>query len=516
MNRRLPAFLPLLLTVSLWACADDSTSGPAAGAAGEAAAARGLSTDWALLSVPGAGGSATLHPLADPGRELWSGAVSLPPVERSVRVAPRLVALRGSDGTVHRYDPAEGAVSELGEIGDGALWHGGEGGGVWVERRTEGGVVWSLSTGGAVRRAVDRNPRWAAPAGDGATVALLGSDPSTLVRWPRGAEEADASLEIRASTPAEMIAWGRTAVLTRSDGDGVLQVVSVPEMEARERIEVGGPVTALAASPSSHEIYVGVDDPPRLVIVDRFGGEVRTRARLRRPIREIRPGVAGGPPVVWDGQAAHLLPWEGGDPVGLETAWRPDLPLSLPDGSALVLRDGAVQRILAGERTSLSSGSGERLWIPVRWRAEAEGASADDTVGQAAIGASGEDTTAVAAAGDTSARDVASPADSAAADSAVLSPGLRVSDPGFYVVLGWSRSPAGILERLRGIRTAGFPVAVQTRRDDAGAEWFRGMVGPYSRRERARQVAATLQQERAVEGWVQEVRPGLVSDEVFR
>ncbi len=516
MNRRLPALLPLLLAVSTWACADDSTSGPAAGAAGEAAAARELSTDWALLSVPAAGGSATLHPLADPGRELWSGAVSLPPVERSVRVAPRLVALRGRDGKIHRYDPAEGAVSELGTIGDGARWHGGEGGGVWVERGAEGGVVWSLSTGGAVHRAVDREPRWAAPGADGATVALLGSGPSTLVRWPRGAEEADASLEIRASPPAEMTAWGRTAVLTRSDGDGVLQVVSVAEMEARERIEVGGPVTALAASPSSHEIYVGLDDPPRLVIVDRFGDEVRTRARLQRPIREIRPGVAGGPPVVWDGQAAHLLPWDGGDPVRLETAWRFDLPVSLPDGSALVLREGAVRRLLAGETASLSSGPSGRLWIPVRWRAEAEVASADDTAGRAAIGASGEDTTAVASAGDSLAGDAASAADSAATDTAVLSAGLRVTDPGFYVVLGWSRSPAGIVERLRGIRTGGFPVAVQTRRDDAGAEWYRGMVGPYSRRERARQVAATLQREHAVEGWVQEVRPGLVSDEVFR
>ena len=515
MNRRLPALLLTLLAASLWACADDSTSGPTPGAAGEAAADRGLFTDWALLSVPTAGGPAALHPLADPGGELWSGAVSLPAVDEAVRVAPRLVALRGSDGTVHRYDPAEGAVSELGELAGEARWHGGESGGVWARQGDDGGLVWSLSTGGGVRRTVGRPLRWAGPAEDGVTVALLGSGPATLVRWPRGGEEPDASLEIAAGPPAEMTAWGRLAVLTRSDEAGVLQIVSVSEMEARERIDVGGPVTALAASPSSHEIYVGVDDPPRLVVVDRFGGDVSTRARLPRTIREIRPGIAGGPPVVWDGQAAHLVPWEDGEPVRLQSAWRSDLPLSLPDGSALVIRDGVVQRALVGDGATSSSGAADRIWIPIRWRAEAEAVSTVDTAEQVAIAASGADTTAGAAAGDTAAGAAAS-SDSAAADSAALSPSLRVTDPGFYVVLGWSRSPAGILERLRGIRTAGFPVAVQTRRDDAGAEWYRGMVGPYSRRERAQQVAGTLQREHAVEGWVQEVRPGLISDEVFR
>lgn len=517
MNRRLPALLLFLLCAAAWGCADDSTSGPAAGAAGEAAAARGLFTDWALLSVPTGGGSATLHPLANPGGELWSGAISLPPVEAAVRVAPRLVALRGSDGTVHRYDPAEGAVSELGTLDGDARWHGGESGGVWEQRRDEGGLVWSLSTGaGGMRRAVDRSLQWAAPAAEGGTVALLGTGPSTLVRWPRGADEPDASLEIAAGPPAEMTAWGRIAVLTRSDEGGVLQVVSVTEMEPRERIDVGGPVTAVAASPSSHEIYVGVDAPPRLVVVDRFGGDVSTRARLERPIREIRPGVGGGPPLVWDGQAAHLLPWGDDEPVGLQTEWRADLPLSLPDGSVLALRDGAVRRTLVDDGTSSSSGSAERIWVPIRWRAEAEAASTRDTAGRAAIGGAAGDTTAAdVAVGDT-ATGAAATSDSAAADSAVLSPSLRVTDPGFYVVLGWSRSPAGILERLRGMRTAGFPVAVQTRRDDAGEEWYRGMVGPYSRRERARQVAGTLQREHAVEGWVQEVRPGLVSDEVFR
>lgn len=518
MNRRLPVLFLALLAASLWACADDSSSGPPTGAAGEAAAERGLFTDWALLSVPTGGGAATLHPLSDPGRELWSGTVSLPPAERAVRVAPRLVALRGPDGTVHRYDPAEGAVSELGVLDGEARWHGGEVGGVWVRRSGEGdGLVWSLSTGGGVRRTVGRELHWAAPAADGATVALLGSDPATLVRWPRDAEEPDASLEIPAGPPAEMTAWGRLAIVTRSDESGVLQVVSVSEMEARERIDVGGPVTAVAASPSSHEIYVGVDDPPRLVVADRFGG-VSTRARFQRPIREIRPGVAGGAPVVWDGQTAHLVPWGGGDPVRLETSWRADLPLALPDGSVLVLREDAVQRTLADGGTPAASGASDRIWIPIRWRAEAEApTAAADTAGPAAIPAAGADTAAaVASAGDTAAGDGATRADSAAADSALMTQSLRVSDPGFYVVLGWSRSPAGILERLRGIRTAGFPVAVQTRRDDAGTEWYRGMVGPYSRRERARQVAETLQREQAVEGWVQEVRPGVISDEVFR
>jgi len=513
MDRRIPTVFLILLAASLAACGDGPAAGPDAGAAGQAAASRGLSSDWALLSIPTAGGQAALHPLSDPARESWRGDISLPEAETAVSVAPRLVAIRGPDGAVHRYDPAEGAVSRLGELDGDAQWHGAGEGGVWVRREGDGGgSLWTLSPEGGDRRAVDRTVRWAAPAAGGATVALLGSGPSTLVRWPAGAEEPDASLELSAGPPAVITAWGRTAVLTLADRSGVLQTVSVEEMEPGERIEVDGPVTALAASPSSHELYVAVDDPPRLLVVDRFDGEVRTRARFQQPVREIRSGVAGGPPVVRAGEATYLVPWGGGDPVRLETSWRRDLPLSLPDGSALVVRNGAVTLALGD---GSPTGPADRIWIPVRWRAEAEDAGvAEDTAGTAAAAMARDTVTAGRAAADPS--EGAARADSASRDSTVLGAGLEVSDPGFYVVLGWSRSPAGIRERLRAVRTAGFPVAVQSRRDDAGTEWYRGLVGPYSRRSRAEQVSRTLQREHAVEGWVQEVRPGLLSDEVFR
>ncbi len=522
MNRRAQLLLPLVLAAALWTCGDGSTAGPPSDAAGEAAAARGLSAGWALLSVPAGGGPAALHPLSDPEGELWSGAVSLPSADGAVRLAPRLVAIRAGDGSVHRYDPAEGAVTPLGELSGEARWHGGGDGGVWVgSSGGGGGTLWTLSAEGSERRAVDRPVRWAAPGAEGVTVALLGDDPAILARWPAGADAPDASLELRAGPPAVITALGRSAVLTRTDETGVLQTVSVTEMEAGGRIEVPGPVTAAAASSSSHQLYVAVDDPPRLVYVDRFGGEVRTRARLDRAVSEIRPGVAGGPPVVWDGEAAHLVPWGGGDPVRLETSWRSDLPLSLPDGSALVLRDGGVRRRPAGrEGTDASPAApGDRFWVPIRWRAEAEAPAAGrDTAGPAAV-PPGEDTAASGGApADTPVGGgaVAGAADSARGDSAGLDPELQVTDPGFYVVLGWSRSPGGIRGQLEPVREAGFPVAAQTRRDDAGTRWYRGLVGPYGRRERAGQVARTLQREHGVEGWVQEVRPGLVSDEVFR
>lgn len=517
MNRRAQRLLPLLLSAALWACGDGSTAGPPAGAAGEAAAARGLSEGWALLSVPAGGGSAALHPLADPGRELWSGAVPLPAAEGAVRLAPRLVAVRATDGSVHRYDPAEGAVTRLGELPGEALWHGGREGGVWSSEGQggQGPTLWTLSAESSERRTVDRPVRWAAPGAEGVTVALLGSDPATLARWPAGADAPDASLELEAGPPAVITALGRIAVLTRTDETGVLQTVSVADMEAGERIEVGGPVTAVAASPSSHQLYVAVDDPPRLIYVDRFGGGVRTRARPGRAVREIRPGAAGGPPVIWDGQSAHLVPWGGGDPVRVETSWRADLPLSLPDGSVLVLRDGDVLRTRAeGDGAAPSAaGSGDRIWVPIRWRAETERASAvPDT-------SSRDDT----AAGDAVPPDTAAAvepaggaADSARADTAGLDPELEVTSPGFYAVLGWSRSPGELRDQLDPVREAGFPVAAQTRRDDADTLWYRGLVGPYARRERAEQVARTLQREHGVEGWVQELRPGLVSDEVLR
>lgn len=511
MKRR--ARLPiLLLAVVVWACGEGSSAhGPATGSAGRAADERGLSPDWALLAVPEAGGPASLHALSDPGSELWSGAVDLPGVERAVRAAPRLVVLRARGGDVYRYDPAEGVVSRLGALPGDARWYGGEDAGVWVRPSDGGATLWTLSPGGDRRRAVDRPVRWAAPSVEGGTVALLGpDDPATLVRWPSEGGEPDASLELSAATPAVATAWGRTAVLTRTDAEGVLQTVSLTEMEADERIELDGPVTALAASPSSHEIYAAVDGPPRLVVIERITGEVRTRARLPRPVGEIRPGLAGGPPLVWDGEAARVVPWDDGDPVELDTRWRSDLPLALSDGSVLVIRDGSVERTLVGGGARLSAGPADRIWVPVRWRAEAEGALAD-----VASETPGDTTQSDSVAADTATADSAA-ADTVRPDSALLDPGLEVSDAGFYVALGWSRSPADVEERVRGIREGGFPVAAQVRRDDAGDRWYRALVGPYGERERAGEVARILRREHAVEGWVQEVRPGLLTDEVFR
>lgn len=521
MNARAPA-LCLLLTAAVGACGDGTAPPPSAGASGRAAADHGLSPDWALLALPTGGGPASLRSLAEPGRELWSGTASLPRVERAVSVAPRLVALRGPGGDVHRYDPAEDAVSRLGQLSGRATWHPGEEAGVWV-RSSEGGTatLWTLSPEGDQRRAVNRPVRWAAPAAEGATVALLGpGDPATLVRWPGGAGEPDASLDLAAGTPAAVTAWGRTAVLTRTDGTGVVQTVSLTEMEAGDRYEVDGPVTALAASRSSHEIYVAVDDPPRLMIVERFTGEVRPRTRLPRPVRAIRPGVAGGPPVTWDGDAARLVPWDGGDPVRLDSRWRPDLPLALADGSVLVARDGSVERTLAGDGARLSVGPTERLWVPVRWRAETDdpGSAAEPAISGRGGGGAEDSVARDTSATDPGAGSVADTvaADTSRTDTARLEPSLRATEPGFYVVLGWSRSPDGVEERLRPVREAGFPVAAQVRRDDTGDRWYRGLVGPYAQRRRAREVARLLQREHSVEGWVQEVRPGLLTHEVFR
>lgn len=512
MKPRVRAVLLLLaLAAAGWGCGDGGSSAPPTGAAGVAADERGLSPDWALLSLPRGGGTASLHALSDPGRELWSGAVELPGVAEAVRAAPRLVVLRGPGGDVYRYDPAEGVVARLGALPGDARWHGGDDAGVWVRPSDGGATLWTLSPGADDRRAVDRPVRWAASTAEGGTVALLGDGGgATLVRWPSGSGEPDASLDLPADTPAVATAWGRTALLTRTDAEGVLETVSLTEMEAGERVELDGPVTALAASPSSHEIYAAVDDPPRLVVVERITGEVRTRARFPRSLREIRPGVAGGPPVVWDGETARVVPWDDGAPVELDTRWRADLPLALSDGSVLVVRDGSVERTLVGGGARLSAGPADRVWVPVRWRAEAEGALAD-----AAADTSSDTAVSDSVPADTSAADSV-PADTVRADTVSLDPGLRVSDAGFYVVLGWSRTPGEVEERLGAIREGGFPVAVQVRRDDAGGRWYRALVGPYGERERAGQVARTLQREHAVEGWVQEVRPGLLTDEVFR
>lgn len=481
------------------ACGDDrpGSSIPAEGVI----LATGPGASWNLLSVPRDGGSAGLVEFAPaPGDSApWQGTASLPSSVRVHRVGNRHLVLLLSDGRVERYDPVRDLTSRVGETDPSALWAAHD---RWGLFRVEGAsTLLEVAAGGAWSYRLQRPPSWAAPASEGDVVAILpstGSDPGGLVRFDRGGADPAARLDGDFVPPAVVTGFGgQVAAVRRGAGGGgwELVLVGLPEMEEVATLELPARPDALATSPSSHELYVALGD--RLLVVGRSGLDRRNERSLPAPVQELRPGLLGGPVLASSDQAAFLLPWDDG-PRRLETEWRADLPISLPDGSVLAVRGGSVVRVGTGGEAADTLGAADRWWIPVRWALleDRPRVAATDTAGPGGVeGAGGE---------------AGSPdADAAAAsDTMAPEPGEDVPVAGFYAVVVAARDRTGVERLLGELRADGWRTDIHEWRDDAGRTWHRGLVGPFDTRPEAEQAARELQRERDLSVWVKELGPG--------
>lgn len=482
------------------ACGDDGSraSIPAEGVI----LASGPGASWNLLSVPRDGGRAGLSGFAPaPGDSTpWQGTASLPPSVRTHRVGNRLLVLLRDDGRVERYDPVRDLTSRVGETDPSARWSAYDRWGLF--RVEDSPTLLQVAAGGAWSYRLQRPPSWASPASEGDVVAMLpgaGSESGGLIRYDRGGSDPVARLDGDFVPPAVVTGFGgQVAVVREAEGGGrwELVLVGVPEMEELASVELPARPDALAASPSSHELYAALGD--RLLILGRSGLDRRNERSLPGPVQELRPGLLGGPLLARSGQGVFLLPWAD-EPRPVETEWRADLPISLPDGSVLAVRGGSVVRIGPGDEEAAPLGNADRWWIPVRW-ALLDGrqrvAAADTTdPGDAAVaagqtGATGADTT-------------------VASDTLAPEPGEDVPVAGFYAVVAAARDRTGVERLLAELRADGWRTDIHEWRDDAGRTWHRGLVGPFDTRPEAEEAARELQRERDLSVWVKELGPGL-------
>ncbi len=528
MNSSSSSTLLLLLAAALAAAGcdggperpSDAAGGPPEVEGSELLAGGGAAR-WSLLTVPREGGVVRARSLDDPSRVVWEGRTRLPPAREVRLVEGPVVLLRAAGGTVRRYDPRTDRLSRVGEVSDGARWGGWDRYGLWVE--PDRSSVLAVGPEGSWRYQLGARPRWATPV-DGGRVAVLvdddGGEAAAVWLVGRGASEPEARTRDGFSGPGLATAWGKRLVLPAGDA---VRFYSVPSLTGGGEVEVGGPVTAMAASPSSHELYVAADDPPRLTRVERFAMRVREMTGLPRPVRALRPAVLGSAVLAHDGEGALWVPVGGGDTARAPGRWREDLPLALPGERAVVARDGGAALWRRDGSTVDLDVPGRRRWAPVRWNPAPPPVVSDRVDGTAAgdtpsAGSGRPDTvpadTAAAATGDTAGPEGA--AASADTGGAAEPAAGEVPPPGFYAVVTAAREPAGVERQLERLEGAGYPVALQVHRDDAGRRWYRGLVGPYEERPGAEAAARQLRRERGTDAWVTELRAGAATEEIFR
>ena len=490
-----------------------------------------------LLVLPRAGGAPHLRSLASPADSVWSGRIPLPPAAEVHALESGVLVLRERDGTVRRYDPERERLVEVGSVGDSVVWS--SSGAVGLFTEVGGTGLLEVDATGAWSYQAPASLVWAAPRGSdpGGTVALVRGDEGsghTLHVLDREGGEPAGSRAVAGGTPALMTGWGRRVVLTGSPPRG-LRVLGLPDLEEAERFDLEGNVVALAASASSHELYVGTRAPGAVVALNRFSGRLRHLASVGAPL-EIRPAPLGGPLLVRDGDGAWWVPLEG-DPRRLSTEWRADLPQVLPDGRVLGVREGRAVVLDPG------SGAGGDLpgadigpaaghwWIFLSWhppvpealagrsgvREGEEGTPASGETPEASgpdvAGGEGEEEAApadTAAAAGEPAGVAPEPGTAGAAAGAGTEPGTPGAEvpAGFYAIVASSQSPTGIRDLAGTLSQSGFRTLVQRHRDEANEVWYRALVGPFETREDAEAAARQLRRERGLQVWISEIGPG--------
>lgn len=464
--------------------------------------------DWALLTVPHAGGPADLRGLDRPDDVIWTGRTAVPEASEAYPLDDGLVVLRSAGGEVFTYDPAGDLLERIGPVSAEAVWTSSGPAGLFFAPGS--GEILEVSRAGSWRYQVDGPVTWASPAEAG-ILALVRSDegPGSLWLLRQGQSTPAAEREAALSPPGLVTAWGRRVSLTDRDRPEVLRFLTVEPIESVGRVEAPGPVLALEASPSSHEMYASVDGPPAVSAVNRFTLTQRRLASLDRPASDLRSSLFGECLLAREADGVASIPVGGGDALPLPTEWRPDLPLGLPGCRVLGVRDGQMLLIEAGreprELTLVSSA--DRWWLPVRWHPATARVTADRLEGQPVRDTAAVEAEApgrVAAEPPAVERDVETPGPARPEDE-TPSGGPSGAPPGFYAIVGSARQEGGIAQLVASLAAAGYPTEVQRSPDDAGAVWYRGLVGPFDSRTAAEAAARQLLRERRLEAWVTEI-----------
>ena len=465
--------LCLLMLFGLTACGGTSSDTESSGSTlvvGSTAA------EYGLLTIPRGGGPADLRSLAEPDSILWSGNTELPVVVDARVLDGHTVVLLAEDGRVSRFDLMADELTEIARVSIRSRFAGGSGSAVALIDDSTNQVL-RIGPDIVAETQIEAPLSWASPV-QGGLVVLIASQPPVLRILRDGETEPVLEQEVGGLSGLVTV-WGQMVVVEGSSNS--LEMYATDDGSLTQTVRLDGAVRTIAASPSTHEIYIGTDDPPRLVRANRINASRRNIGDFREPLEHLRPSLFGATILVAAADGIGTI--APGDPVWqpLPGSWRSDLPLGLPEGRVIVLVDDEARLIdHAVDGARILAGGAPAWWLPVRWtprpaRPPVPGVVAGETMQEA---------------GDS----VSAPAEPPPDQS------------GHYAIVASASQSEGVRALLASLRGSGYRTRLQEFADEAGRVWYRGLVGPYPTRARAQAAAQQLGRERNLQAWVTEVR----------
>lgn len=442
--------------------------------------------DPIVLRVSRDGGVMTATRYPDLDSTLWRSSARLPALDR-------IIAFGAEDGYLAAVDTSGAPVRidiRLGTVTTSRTDD------VAVASSADGGAIYALTTDGEITRYTPSGGDWRFTPSLPAHALYAQTDGSLIVAGAKG----DRAIVWRVRPPGQDVTdslsfdiGGNEATLRKSlgatagaVGDRVFfganeEVVAVRTRDLAKALEVdiGDPITAIAATPSGDRLFVAIENEELLRVVDRFEEGVKGKITLPGVPRALRMDPLGRVLLARGGADSVYVISLGSDAVigVVRSEWRGDLPLVLPDGAIATTRG---EDVVFAHPTSLAdmrtvAGGARQFWYTLRWNGFRPRAAGLDQPVQFRTSAPRDS---VDYADSAAARDVGR--DSVRRDTATTATAFTVS---FAAVLD-EKQARQVASR---IRVDGETPRITTS-DRAGKTLYRVVLGPYPTRADAERV----------------------------
>ena len=445
--------------------------------------------DPIVLRVSRDGGvmSATRYPDLD--STLWRSSARVPALDR-------IIAFGAEDGYLAAVDTSGAPVRIDVRLGTVTTSRTDD---VALASSADGGAIYALTTAGEITRYTPSGGDWrftptlpahALSAQADGSLIVAGAKGDRAIVWrvrPPGQEVTDSlSFDIGGNEATLRKSLGATAgaVGDRVFFGGNEEVVAVRTRDLAKALEVdiGDPVTAIAATPSGDRLFVAIQNEALLRVVDRFEEGVKGKITLPGVPRALRMDPMGRVLLARGGADSVYVISLGGDAVigVVRSEWRGDLPLVLPDGAIATTRGDDVvfahPSSLADMKTVM--GGARQFWYTMRWNGFRPRAAGLDQPVQFRTSAP---------------RDSVDFADSAAARAVAVDVARDTTRRDTAITSAFTVSFAAVLDEKQArqvasrIRVDGETPRVTTS-DRAGKTLYRVVLGPYPSRADAERI----------------------------
>lgn len=367
---------PLAVALLLLACGCSDSSSRPAGAGATPVIPGG--PDPIVLRAPRAGGVISAYRYPGLDSVLWRSSQRVPALARMMAFDPEAGYFAATDtaGRAVRVDLRLGSVT----IPAGAAP---------VEARSaDGDAIYALLATGEVTRYTTSGGDWKFkptvpvsalfPQEDGSLI-LAGMSGEKVLVWrvrPPGTELVD-SITLEADGSAKELS-ATIPVTGNTVGERVFFAANQTVLAVRGRdfgkaldVGMGEPVRALASTPSGDRIFVAMAGEERLKVIDRFEESVAGNVKLPGEALDLRMDPLGRVVLVRGGGDTVYVVSVATDKVlgTVNSEWRQDLPLVLPDGQIAVVHGNDV--IIAHNETFAETRKVENgardFWQVLRW-----------------------------------------------------------------------------------------------------------------------------------------------------